>query len=128
MFQTYLIGPINVPIECTCKKAIVKVHEQVIDFKKVIFGESLKREIKFINEGALNTDIIFKNNKGIALGKLYDVASTRTGSVARGKSLAEVEFEPDEEENKLMSQLKFTKQSIIDGYQTINVPIEYWPT
>jgi len=43
-----LSGPINIPIECTSKKAVVSVEESVIDFKKVpiTFEEFLK--IKFI--------------------------------------------------------------------------------
>lgn len=38
--SSYIIGPINVPIECTSKKAIVTVEEPIIDFKKVY--QSLK--------------------------------------------------------------------------------------
>ena len=32
-------GPINIPIVCTCKKALLDVNSPIVDFGKVIYGE-----------------------------------------------------------------------------------------
>jgi hypothetical protein len=32
-------GRINIPLKCTCKKALISVEEGTIDFGDVIFGE-----------------------------------------------------------------------------------------
>ena len=41
----------------------------------MIFGESMKKHLKLKNNGALETEVVFKNNKGIPLGQLYDVST-----------------------------------------------------
>lgn len=57
-------GEIHIPIECTCKKAIVTTQEPVIQFGNVIFGEKKTLELSLLNAGALATNIIMKSLKG----------------------------------------------------------------
>ena len=60
-------GPIDIPIVCTCKKALVNLssEEQAnVDFGSVIFGEQCTRQVKLRNEGALPTKIYVKTNDG----------------------------------------------------------------
>ena len=57
-------GRINIPLKCTCKKALVSVEENTIDFGDVIFGEQQKRQLRIRNAGALSTKIYLKSNDG----------------------------------------------------------------
>ena len=57
-------GPINIPLICTCKKALLKVEEPIIDFGDVIFGEEATKNLKIDNDGALPAIIYIKTNKG----------------------------------------------------------------
>jgi hypothetical protein len=60
-------GPIEFPLECTYKKAIVRVKENIVDFGKMISGENGIKYIRLNNEGALTTSIKIKNLKGETL-------------------------------------------------------------
>jgi len=128
----HLVGPINVPIECTSKKAIVTVEETLVDFKKVIFGGSAKKYIKFTNAGALETEIVFKNTRGTHLGLKYDASSSRGSSVFRGGKSIVMDEEPtgpdDQDEENFMSQVKFQKTAIIGGYSSLTIAVEYTPS
>lgn len=42
-------GQINIPLECYCKKSIVRALNPVIDFGQVIFGETKKEQYKLEN-------------------------------------------------------------------------------
>ena len=57
-------GPINIPLICTCKKALLEVPEPIIDFSDVIFGEQATVNLKIINTGALPAKIFVKTNRG----------------------------------------------------------------
>lgn len=57
-------GRINIPLKCTCKKALVSVEENTIDFGDVIFGEQQTRQLKIRNAGALSTKIYLKSSDG----------------------------------------------------------------
>lgn len=57
-------GRIDIPLICTCKKALVTVEEDVIDFGNVIFGEQSTKTIKLRNAGALATRVYIKTNDG----------------------------------------------------------------
>lgn len=58
-------GPIDIPLICTCKKALVSLQgEPRVDFGQVIFGEQCTRTLKLKNEGALPTRIFVKTNDG----------------------------------------------------------------
>jgi hypothetical protein len=46
-------GPINIPIVCTCKKALLDVDTPVVDLGKVIYGERNTVKLKLSNAGAL---------------------------------------------------------------------------
>ena len=54
-------GQINIPLICTCKKALIEVEEPEIDFGNVIFGESSTQYLKIENQGALSTKIYVKS-------------------------------------------------------------------
>ena len=56
--QTYLpllaeTGNIDIPIVCTCKKALLDVDTPIVDFGKVIYGEKNTVKLMLKNSGAL---------------------------------------------------------------------------
>ena len=53
-------GRIDIPLICTCKKALIEVEEPYIDFGDVIFGEQSTQFLKLSNKGALPTKIYVK--------------------------------------------------------------------
>ena len=60
-------GQINIPLICTCKKAIVLLsskEQSDVDFGQVIYGEQCIRTIKIKNDGALPTKIFVKTVDG----------------------------------------------------------------
>lgn len=57
-------GRIDIPLICTCKKALVSVDDDVIDFGNVIFGEQATKYLKLKNSGALATKVSIKTNDG----------------------------------------------------------------
>ena len=57
-------GRIDIPLICTCKKALIEVENPEIDFGNVIFGEQQVRYLKLKNSGALATKIYIKTNVG----------------------------------------------------------------
>jgi hypothetical protein len=64
----------------------VRQVESVIDFGKVIFGESKKQFYKLINEGALKNTIVFKGKSGediMGLDMSASVNSSRNYSLEK---------------------------------------------
>jgi len=57
-------GQINIPLICTCKKALISVENPLIDFGEVIYGESSTKYLKLTNAGALATKIYVKTEDG----------------------------------------------------------------
>jgi hypothetical protein len=60
-------GPINVPLICTCKKALVYLsnpEQSKVDFGPVIYGEQCTKWVKLKNEGALNAKVFVKTPDG----------------------------------------------------------------
>ena len=57
-------GRINIPLICTCKKALIEVENPAINFGDVIFGESNTQYLKIKNNGALPTKIYINSNDG----------------------------------------------------------------
>ena len=51
-------------MKCTCKKALIAVEENTINFGDVIFGEQQTKYLKIKNTGALSTKIYLKTNEG----------------------------------------------------------------
>ena len=95
----------------------------------------MKKYLKFTNAGALQTEIIFKNNKGTHLGQKYDASSSKGSSVYRGQRSRSAILDEDEtnggvdvEEEKIMEQVKFQKTAIIGGYSSITIAFEYTPS
>lgn len=89
----------------------------------------MKHHLKLKNEGALETEIVFKNQKGVPLGQLYDVSTTiHSMSSKGGGNMRDQRPDYDQEEEKMINQLKFEKKTRIKGYSEISVPIEFVPT
>ena len=60
-------GIINIPLICTCKKALVYLvnpEQAKVDFGSVIYGEQCTRTVKLKNEGALPTRVLVKTPDG----------------------------------------------------------------
>ena len=57
-------GPINIPLICTCKKALLDVDNPIVDFGKVIYGEEQTVKIKMTNAGALPARIYIRTPDG----------------------------------------------------------------
>lgn len=60
-------GRIDIPLICTCKKALVYLNSEEqskVDFGQVIFGEQCTRYVKLKNEGALPTKVFVKTPDG----------------------------------------------------------------
>ena len=57
-------GRIDIPLICTCKKALVAVENPAINFGDVIFGEQNTQYLKLNNTGALTTKIYIKTQDG----------------------------------------------------------------
>ena len=60
-------GRIDIPLICTCKKALIEVEEPAINFGNVIFGEQNTQYLKIINKGALPTKIFVKAPDGTTI-------------------------------------------------------------
>jgi hypothetical protein len=124
-------GPINIPIECTYKKAIVTIEETTIDFDKVIFGEQGTKVLKLVNSGALATDVYIKNLKGANLA----AKSVSTSSYGRSRSKKTMTEKDDDDEDddsknfeKQLQQLQFAKVFRIEGYSSYSLPFTYKPS
>jgi hypothetical protein len=85
-------GPIDLPLVCTCKKALVYLQgpEQArVDFGQVIFGEKALRQVRIKNEGALPTKVYVKTQDGRQipfinqeeLAKKIEEINTRNNSI-----------------------------------------------
>jgi hypothetical protein len=57
-------GLIQIPLVCTCKKALISVEEPHVQFGDVIFGESSTQYVNVDNKGALATRIHVKTPDG----------------------------------------------------------------
>jgi len=60
-------GRIDIPLICTCKKALIEVETPKIDFGKVIFGEQNTQYLKITNKGALPTKVFVKAPDGTTI-------------------------------------------------------------
>ena len=60
-------GRIDIPLICTCKKALIEVEQPSIDFGNVIFGEQNTQYLKIVNKGALPTKIYVKAPDGTTI-------------------------------------------------------------
>ena len=60
-------GRIDIPLICTCKKALIEVENPLIDFGDVIFGEQNTQYLKLKNTGALPTKIYVKSPDGTTI-------------------------------------------------------------
>lgn len=123
-------GPIMIPLICTCRKAIVRIENAVIDFGQVIFGEDCTRKLRLENQGALETDITMKTAKGADLQKEGDTSSYATSIQGRRPETEPSQTIPEQGSGlpSMLSQLKFPRVSKIQGYSTLEIPFTFAPS
>lgn len=56
-------GQINIPLVCTCRKALLDVDTPIVDFGRVIYGEKSTVKVKLSNSGALPVTIYTRTNE-----------------------------------------------------------------
>lgn len=49
-------GPIKIPIECYCKKALFEINPKEVNFGNIIFFEKVSITLTLTNEGALSSN------------------------------------------------------------------------
>lgn len=124
-------GPIMIPLICTCKKSIVRIDSPIVDFGQVIYGEQCTRKIRLENQGALETDIIMKTNRGADLQKEGDTSSYVTSIHEKKEETESISrvASPEKTSNLMqcLTQLKFPRVSKIKEYSTLEIPFIYTP-
>lgn len=86
-------GRIEIPLVCTCKKALLAVEHREINFGQVIFGEQSTQYLKINNTGALPTKIYVKDNNGnqvpfVSLDELQAREAQQREYHQRGREIA----------------------------------------
>lgn len=84
-------GRIDIPLVCTCKKALIEVETEKIDFGNVIFGEQCTKYLKIKNSGALPTKIYIKTPQGhtIPYVSVEDIKAKEAKAAAAPESAAQ---------------------------------------
>jgi len=137
-------GPIDIPLECTCKKTVISLSETVVDIGDVILGETGKRVLKFTNDGALTTKFNIRAPNGEllpAFGETLDAKTMATSNVAieldkrasemtqevktENEHIADEDLDPF---TRFISQLKFHRTAEIGGYSSFSLPFTFIPT
>lgn len=85
-------GRIDIPLICTCKKALISVESESIDFGNVIFGEQNTQYLKIKNNGALPTKIYIKT----PVGQTIPFVSMEDLKKNKEQKIAEMAAPPDD--------------------------------
>ena len=106
-------GPINIPLECYCKKAIVKGDKTLIDFGSVIYGEEGKVKLVLTNTGALpvNFEIRTSEDKKLPLTKPVKLAPAQLADNLLKQQIAEEEEKARQEGGP---QNKFEEKRVVE--------------
>ena len=85
-------GPINIPLECYCRKAIVKPDKTTLDFGSVIYGEEGKVKLVLQNSGALPVrfELLSRDGKKLPLTKPVKLAPAQLADNLLKQQEAEV--------------------------------------
>ena len=104
-------GIINIPLVCTCKKALVYLaseEQSKVNFGQVIFGEQCTRTVKVKNEGALPTKVFVKTPDGRTIPFVnQEELNRKIEEQARVASFIEtpqVEEQEQEDNNEIAAQ------------------------
>jgi hypothetical protein len=105
-------GQINIPLVCTCKKALIEVEEPAIEFGDVIFGESSTQYLNIENKGALSTKIYVKTTDGRSMPFVLPEELPKDEDVERTVSIIFNEF---------LATVSFKRTSEIEGYSNMKI-------
>ena len=105
-------GLIQIPLVCTCKKALIEVEEPHIEFGDVIFGESSTQYVKVDNKGALSTKIYVKTTEGRTIPFISPDELPKDEDIERSE---EVIF------NEFIATVSFKRVTEIDGYSNTKI-------
>eukprot|EP00831_Metopus_contortus_P076277 TRINITY_DN7033_c0_g1_i5.p1 TRINITY_DN7033_c0_g1~~TRINITY_DN7033_c0_g1_i5.p1 ORF type:complete len:272 (-),score=72.21 TRINITY_DN7033_c0_g1_i5:805-1554(-) len=96
-------GRIDIPLECYCRKAIVKPDKTSLDFGSVIYGEEGKVRLVLHNTGALSTnfEILTQEGKRLPLSKPIKLAPAQlAGNLLKQQESALEEARQQEEKDR----------------------------
>lgn len=113
-------GQINIPLICTCKKAIIEVEEPHVDFGDVIFGESSTQYVKVENKGALPTKIYVKTTEGRTIPFMSPEELPKNDD--------EVERTQEVIFNEFIATVSFKRVTEIEGYSNTKIQFTFVPT
>lgn len=104
-------GLINIPLKCTCKKALVSVDDPMIDFGNVIFGEQNTQFMKLENKGALTTKVFIKTPEG------KSVPFVTPEDLPKGDIMPSAQLEFDQ----FLATVSFKRTTEINGYSSSKI-------
>jgi hypothetical protein len=111
-------GVIQIPLLCTCKKALVSVDDPQIDFGNVIFGEQNTQYLKLENKGALSTKIYVKTSDGRQIPFVTPEDLPKEGEADPS---AQLEFDT------FLATVSFKRTTEIDGYNPSRIQFTFIP-
>lgn len=112
-------GLIQIPLVCTCKKALIQVDETNLNFGDVIFGESSTQYVKIENKGALSTKIYVKTSEGRSIPFVQAEDLPQSDLVER---TSEIVF------NEFVATVSFKRMTEIEGYSNTKIQFTFVPT
>jgi hypothetical protein len=110
-------GLIEIPLLCTCKKALLSVEIPLVDFGDVIFGEQNTQYIKVENKGALPTKIFVKTVDGRTI-PFVSPEDLPKDEVTVNDTILFDEF---------LATVSFKRASDIDGYSSTKIQFSFVP-
>lgn len=112
-------GRIDIPLICTCKKALIEVEEPQIDFGDVIFGESSTQYLNVENKGALATKIFVRTTSGEQIPFITPDDLPKDDEAERTREIVFHEF---------CATVSFKRTTEIDGYSNTKIQFTFVPT
>lgn len=125
-------GQIEIPLTCTCKKALISLEEDHIDFGNVIIGEHYTKYLKLKNNGSLPTKVYIKTNDGKKIPFFSMEDLRKREEKERLMTDAEfMEYKPEPldkiELEEFLAQVSFKRTSDINGYSECKIPFTFIP-
>ena len=130
-------GPIDIPLICLPKVTEVEILQDVIDFEKVIMGETRKETLRLKNKGALGSKFQIKDSSGEPLPTFSEHSNTIASDMKSyiSQEHEEQQFIPKGDKTEEVSdlelfckQLKFNKTGFIEGYSETAIHFTFAPT
>jgi len=110
-------GLIEIPLLCTCKKALLSVEIPLVDFGDVIFGEQNTQYIKVENKGALATKIFVKTVDGRTIPFVSPEDLPKDEVIVNDTILFD----------EFLATVSFKRSSDIDGYSSTKIQFSFVP-